>query len=154
MTGDCHVQFSESAKVRFPRATQLSVHDHHNYYEGRADADLTSWVAYFVGLLARVFNEARKDVITLSKTSVRVEPERLRKLDHRARVVLSLFSGKERLTSTEIASTLGLSTRMVRILLKKWVEDGWLIVADQSNRGRAYILSVIYRQFIGNLTTE
>jgi hypothetical protein len=22
MTGDCHVQFSESAKVRFPRATQ------------------------------------------------------------------------------------------------------------------------------------
>jgi hypothetical protein len=30
---------------------------------------------------------------------------------------------------------------MVRVLLKKWVEDGWLIVADQSNRGRAYILS-------------
>jgi hypothetical protein len=29
---------------------------------------------------------------------------------------------------------------------KKWVEDGWLIVADQSNRGRAYILSAIYRQ--------
>lgn len=132
----------------------LSVHDHHNYYEGRADADLTSWVAYFVQLLARVFNEAKKEVINLSKTSVRLEPERLRKLDHRARVVLSLFAGKERLTSSDIASALGLSTRMVRVLLKKWVEDGWLIVADQSNRGRAYILSAIYRQFIGNLTTE
>ena len=23
MTGDCHVQFSESARVRFPRATRL-----------------------------------------------------------------------------------------------------------------------------------
>ncbi|MDP2855086.1 MAG: hypothetical protein Q8O28_12680 [Smithellaceae bacterium] len=62
------------------------------------------------------------------------------------RVVLSLFAGKERLTSSEIASALGLSTRMVRVLLKKWVEDGWLIVADQSNRGRAYVLSAIYRQ--------
>lgn len=56
------------------------------------------------------------------------------------------MSGKERLTSSEIASALGLSTRMVRVLLKKWVEDGWLIVADQSNRGRAYILSAIYRK--------
>ena len=24
MTGDCHVQFSESARVKFPRATQLN----------------------------------------------------------------------------------------------------------------------------------
>ena len=24
MTGDCHVQFSESARVRFPRATRLN----------------------------------------------------------------------------------------------------------------------------------
>jgi hypothetical protein len=24
MTGDCHVQFSESARVRFPRATRLA----------------------------------------------------------------------------------------------------------------------------------
>ena len=61
-------------------------------------------------------------------------------------MVLSFFAGKERLTSSEIASALGLSTRMVRVLLKKWVEDGWLIVADQSNRGRAYVLSAIYRQ--------
>jgi Fic family protein len=121
----------------------LSVHDHHNFYSGRADADLTSWVAYFVGLLARVFDQAKKEVINLSKTSGSLEPERLRKLDYRARVVLSLFAGKERLTSSEIASALGLSTRMVRVLLKKWVEDGWLIVADQSNRGRAYVLSAI-----------
>jgi len=45
----------------------------------------------------------------------------MRKLDHRARVVLSLFAAKEGLTSSEIASALGLSTRMVRVLLK----NGW-----------------------------
>ena len=27
MTGDCHVQFSESVRVRFPRATRLIEHD-------------------------------------------------------------------------------------------------------------------------------
>jgi Fic family protein len=132
----------------------LSVHDHHNYYSGRVNADLTSWVSYFVVLLARVFDQAKKEVVKSSKTSTRVEPDKLRQLDHRARVVLSLFAKADRLTSAKIASSLGLSTRMVRVLLKKWVEDGWLIVADQSNRGRAYILSAIYRQFIGNLPIE
>jgi hypothetical protein len=26
----------------------LQTHPHHNYYEGRAEADLTGWVAYFL----------------------------------------------------------------------------------------------------------
>ena len=66
------------------------------------------------------------------------KPEALRRLDHRARVVL------------------GLSERMARNLLKDWVDDGWLEVADPSRRGRAYSLSAVYRQFIGSLsaTTE
>lgn len=41
---------------------------------------------------------------------------------------------------------------MVRILLQKWVKDGWLVVANMANRSRTYSLSAIYRQFIGNLT--
>jgi len=41
---------------------------------------------------------------------------------------------------------------MARNLLRDWVEDGWLEMADTSRRGRAYALSVGYRQFIGNLT--
>ena len=32
MTGDCHVQFSESARVKFPRATQLNKADDPVYY--------------------------------------------------------------------------------------------------------------------------
>jgi transposase len=67
------------------------------------------------------------------------KPDEMQKLDHRRRIVLSLFSGKERLTSLEIAATLGLSVRMARVIIKKWGDDGWLIAADQSNRNRAYI---------------
>ena len=33
----------------------LTVHKHHNYYQGRAESDLTSWVEYFVKPLAKVF---------------------------------------------------------------------------------------------------
>lgn len=128
----------------------LAVHQHHNYYEGRAGANLTAWVDYFVTLLARVFVQAKDEAVGLAGKQVPSEPEKLRRLDPRARVVLSLFAGKERITAWDVAAALGLSTRMVRLLLKKWTDDGWLIMADPSNRGRAYSLSATYRQLIGN----
>ncbi|MDI6735049.1 MAG: Fic family protein [bacterium] len=132
----------------------LMVHEHHNYYQGRAEADLTSWIEYFVMLLARVFNQVKDEAVKYAEKGVSTEPEKLRQLEHRARLVLSLFAKKNKITTQEVAVALGLSTRMVRILLKKWTEDKWLVVADSSNRGRAYVLSAIYRQFIGNTSTK
>jgi hypothetical protein len=72
------------------------------------------------------------------------EPDKLRRLDRRARVVLTLFAHKDRIITQDVAGALGLSTRMARILLKKWANDGWLVVVDTSNKGRAYNLSAIY----------
>jgi len=130
----------------------LAVGKHHNYYMGRAEVDLTSWVSYFVSLLAKVFTQAKDEALTLAKKGVPAEPEKLRQLDHRARMVLALFAKKERITTQDAAQILGLSTRMARFLMKKWVEDGWLVVEDTANRSRAYSLSEIYRKFVGNLT--
>jgi Fic family protein len=128
----------------------LAVHSHHNYYEGRAEADLTPWVEYFTSLLAGVFEQARNEVAGYTQKTVPTEPEKLRKLDHRARRVLSLFAKKDKIASRDAAIALGLSERMVRVLLKKWTQDGWLIEANASNRARAYRLSASYRQFVGN----
>lgn len=128
----------------------LAVHQHHNYYHGRADADLTSWVEYFVVLCAKVFTQAKEEAVKYAEKGVPAEPEKLRLLDRRARAVLSLFSRKEKITTQDVTATLGLSSRMVRVLLKKWTQDGWLVVADASNRARSYVLSATYRQFIGN----
>ena len=61
-------------------------------------------------------------------------------------MVLSLFAQKDRITAQDVAAVLGLSTRMVRTLLNKWADEGWLVVADASNRGRSYLLSAIYRK--------
>jgi Fic family protein len=128
----------------------LAVHTHHNYYEGRADADLTLWVEYFTTLLSGVFEQARDQAAEYSQKSVPAEPQKLRQLDHRARRILSLFAKNDRITSQDAAIALGLSVRMVRLLLKKWTQDGWLIEANASNRARAYRLSASYRQVVGN----
>lgn len=132
----------------------LAVHKHHNYYEGRAEADLTAWIAYFTALLSKVFTQAKDETVKYAKKGVPAEPEQLRQLDRRARIVLSLFAKKDRITASDVARALGLSTRMVRILLQEWVKDGWIVVAIAPNRSRAYSLSEIYRQFVGNITAR
>ena len=46
----------------------------------------------------------------------------------------------------EVAAALGLSQRMARLLLQRWVADGLLVMTDPSRRARAYALSAMYRQ--------
>jgi len=130
----------------------LAVHPHHNYYEGRANADLTPWVEYFLATLSETFEAVLREARHFIKEGAPVEPEPLRKLDHRARTVLGLFSRTDRITATDVARVLGLSARMARVLLAEWVEEGWLVVADPSRRKRSYELTAIYRQYIGRLS--
>jgi Fic family protein len=130
----------------------LAVHPHHNYYDGRAEADLTPWVECFVGTLAGAFKAAGREAHHLVTQDLPSEPEALRKLDRRARMVLGLFTGTEHVTAQDVANTLGLSVRMARVLLTKWVGDGWLTMADPSRRKRAYELTAIYRQYVGSLS--
>jgi Fic family protein len=130
----------------------LAVHPHHNYYEGRAEADLTPWVDYFVATLAETFAAVRKEARHLAGKGIPAEPRFLRKLDRRARIVLRLFAGADRVAARDVARALGLSDRMARVLLKQWVADGWLVVADASRRKRAYELTATYRQYLGKLS--
>jgi Fic family protein len=123
----------------------LAVHPHHNYYEGRETADLTPWLEYFLATLGAVFVTAREEVLRLSHEKPPAEPDLLRRLDPRARAVLALFAHQDRITAPEVARLLGLSDRTARLLLKKWTEEGWLVVADPSRRGRVYELSAGYR---------
>jgi len=51
-----------------------------------------------------------------------------------------------------VAAERRLSERMARNLLKDWVKDGWLEVANPSRRARSYSLSAKYRQYIGSLS--
>ena len=127
----------------------LTVHKHHNYYHGRAEADLTSWVEYFVKLLAKVFSQARDEALRAGgMKAVDIEPQELRQLDRRARTVLAIFAKQDRISVKEIAGNLGLSDRMARVLAAGWVKDGWLEVLNESNRARAYGLAKKYKRFL------
>jgi len=130
----------------------LAAHPHHNYYEGRAEADLTPWLEYFLQVLAAVFDTASKEALKAAGEGFVAEPEALRRLDPRARAVLGLFARQERVSGRDVAMTLGLSERMARELVRDWVEEGFLEIVDASRRARAYTLSAVYRQFIGNLS--
>ncbi len=120
----------------------LDVGGHHNYYIGRADADITGWVEYFTRTLSTVFEAAKNEALTYAASPAASEPDELRHLDHRARMVYAIFSRQEEITSTDVALTLGLSERMARVLLADWVRDGWLVVSNPSRRSRRYELSM------------
>jgi Fic family protein len=45
----------------------LAVHPHHNYYEGRAEVDLTPWLDYFLEIMTEVFRATEKDVRETAK---------------------------------------------------------------------------------------
>jgi len=130
----------------------LTVHPHHNYYFGRSEADLTPWLEYFISTLAAVFEAVRLSAQKCAVEGLEQEPDDLRRQDHRARVVLGLFAGKETITAPQVASELGLSERMARNLLKDWGEDEWLEITNPSRRARSYSLSAKYRQYIGSLS--
>ncbi|HEY5038528.1 MAG TPA: FaeA/PapI family transcriptional regulator [bacterium] len=61
---------------------------------------------------------------------------------------MDLFASHAKVTTPEIARKLGLSDRMVRLLLIQWVKEGWLKLANASKRGRAYELSGPLKKYI------
>jgi Fic family protein len=132
----------------------LEVGGHHNYYMGRADADLTGWLEYFVGTVATVFEAAKQEALKHAGAAPAPAPDQFRRLDRRARLVLVLFLQREHVTSTEVAQVLGLSARMARILLAEWVAAGWLIVDDPSRKGRRYALADDLRRHLSGTTQE
>lgn len=124
----------------------LAVHPHHNYCAGRAEADLTPWLEYFIATVADVFATVKEEALAYARQGLPVEPEPLRRLDLRARRIFALFAQQDQITTPQVAAALGLSDRMARNLLQEWVTAGWLVVAQESRRSRAYALSAIYRQ--------
>lgn len=131
---------------------QLNTHEHHNYYEGREHVDLTPWVEYFTGAVARVFSIAGEEAIRALGRRVPAEPDPVRELDARARRVLALFTRADSITAADVLKILPVSDRAVRNHLAQWVDAGLLVVQDPSNRGRKYGLSEAYRPYIGRLS--
>jgi len=75
--------------------TALQTHPHHNYYAGRAAADLSDWLTYFTQSMAQIFRRVVDEVQAQAIIPSEPEPPELRRLDRRARIVLGMFTRQE-----------------------------------------------------------
>lgn len=126
----------------------ISIGPSHNYYLGRAEADITRWVEYFVEGMAISFENVLKRMREVDHRGGRDQSDKLRRLDPRQRKVLGLFQEFETITASQIAELFGFKPRTGSQVCKNWVEDGFLEIADFSNKGRKYRLSKRYENLI------
>ena len=122
----------------------ITVGDSHNYYFGRADADITKWIEYFLEGMAISFENILK---RMAEEDIRGSVDKsslIRKLNPKQRKILILFQKFEIITSKQIGELFGFKPRTSAQLCSDLVKEGFLEIVDQSNRGRKYRLAKQY----------
>lgn len=126
----------------------ISIGPSHNYYLGRAVADITPWVEYFIEGMAVAFENVLKRMAEAGQHGEIDHAFLLKKLDPKQRKVLELFQAYETVTSHQIGELFGFQPRTASALCKKWVEAGFLETVDFSNKGRKYRLDQHFSSLI------
>ncbi|PCJ62690.1 MAG: cell filamentation protein Fic [Bacteroidetes bacterium] len=128
----------------------LNIGTSHNYYGGRAQADITPFLEYFVGGMSISFGKVRKSAISLqTKHPQNIDASaKLRELRPQQRAVLLLFQNYKEVGMQEIAEHLGMDTRSAYTLVKKWIEQGFMQIINTSKRTRTYGLSLEWESLL------
>lgn len=124
----------------------LATHPHHNYYEGRENADLTGWIEYFVRGVAEVFEKIQ--IKTQTTNSRKDFSSEMRQLDVTQRKILELFTEFQEVSSSQIAEYLEMSQQSARLLANRWVDDGFMIITNHSKKARKYRLAEKFEKLI------
>lgn len=119
----------------------LAIGPSHNYYQGRAQADISGWVEYFCAGMAESFDKVRKRASEAAGTGAKDHSAMLRQLDPRQRRVLPLFRDSASITSADVAALLGISQRAARNHLAAWVAAEFLHIIDPAKKSRKYGLA-------------
>lgn len=127
----------------------LTIGPSHNYYEGRAESDITKWVAYFIDGMAHSFEKVRDQAMVEAGQGGKDRSKALRDLDARQRKALILFETSREVTAKDIGKLFGFKARSAAALCQKWVGEGFLEVADLSRKSRTYRLADKYEEIIG-----
>ncbi len=119
----------------------ITIGPSHNYYMGRAEADITKWVEYFILGMKEAFENVYNKAV--SQSSQKDLLPILRELDLKQRKILELFEKQKTITSNDIAAFFNFAPRTARQLAQDWVEEGFLITIDSSKKARKYQLNKI-----------
>ena len=119
----------------------LAVGPSHNYYIGREEADISTWIEYFCSGMAESFDSVQAIVREAAQSEQTDQTQLLRSLDARQRKALSLFQNSDWITAIQIAELFEFQPRTARDLCQKWVESGFLSIFDSSKKNRKYVLN-------------
>jgi Fic family protein len=119
----------------------LDVGPSHNYYMGRAEADVTPWITYFIEGTASSFEKVQAQAQREAATGSGDQSRLLRDLDAKQRKAIPLFAESREISSREIAALFGVKQRAASALCQRWAEEGFLVVANASNKARRYRLA-------------
>jgi len=128
----------------------LTIGPSHNYYMGRAEADITKWISYFIEGTASSFEKVHEEAKQEAERGGKDYSLVLRNLDPRQRKALALFRNSREITSKDIADLFGFKSRAAAELCQRWTEDGFLEISNASYRSRRYRLSAEYETVISN----
>ncbi len=126
----------------------ISVGPSHNYYFGRVESDITDWIEYFTAGMAFAFEKVVAQMIASSQKGEKDHSKLMRTLDPKQRKALELFKDYDVVTSKQIGELFGFQPRTNAALCKKWVEAGFLEIADQSFKSRKYRLAKKFKQLL------
>lgn len=126
----------------------ISIGPSHNYYMGRADADITKWVEYFCIGMAESFEAIARRAEIGAKQGVSDQYMDLRTLDAMQRKCLELFQKSNEIASSDIQALFNYKPRSATALLSGWVNEGFLVITDPSRRTRKYGLSESYKHLL------
>ncbi len=129
----------------------LTIGPSHNYYVGRAEADITKWVAYFIEGMATSFEKVRDQALRESEQGGKDQSKVLRNLDAKQRRALTLFQKSREITAKDVAELFGYQPRTATLLCQRWVEDGFLETTDPARKSRRYKLNDTYEAIIDEI---
>src|ERR1700675_1537332 len=122
----------------------LTVGPSHNYYMGRAEADITKWIAYFIEGMATSFEKVRDQALRETEKGGKDQSKLLRDLDAKQRRALTLFQKSREIAAKDVADLFGYKPRTAALLCQRWVEKGFLETTDPAKKSRRYKLGDTY----------
>jgi Fic family protein len=119
----------------------ISVGPSHNYYLGRAESDISDWIEYFMAGMALACEKVVQQMTRSHHQGEQDHTALMRTLDPKQRKALELFNDYETVTSRQIGELFGFQPRTNAALCKKWMEAGFLVIADPGRKSRKYRLA-------------
>lgn len=126
----------------------LTIGPSHNYYLGRAQADITPWLEYFCAGMAESFEKIHAQALHAFKDGNKDSSDVLRALDAKQRKILLLFAKHDLITTKDVALLFTIKPRTARQWCLEWSQKGFLIIADSAKKSRTYQLSPRLRKLI------